>query len=937
MTIRMLFAASLASGVLSAVQATDFSWRAKWIAGAPETYADADMTGARWIASGKNQREAAKFSRKFNFKGVKDGEFAELVLVATSRHRVEINGRLCDELSDMQDRWFAARFIDITPYLKSGQNEISITVKLSRVVPDVGGVCAVLAQINLPGGASLGTDATWQCDDGVKDLGFSREPAFARHVLMRTESTPPAFEKKFNVLKDVKSAKLYITGVGFYEAHLNGRKIGEKVLDPSFTDFSKRVLYSVYDLAGGDGRLDRGENTLKIILGHGWYDVRSIAVWNFSTAPWRDTPRTIAQLEIEYADGTRETVVTDGTWRHVTSPVLYDCIREGEVLTDCALPSKGVVGADGQALFASEVAGPDGVLELAAHPATKITDMFRPTRIAECGGGTYLVEFPYDIAGWVRFRPRAQKKGDVLVIRYDERADAGPAPVVKRVIDQHFRHTASHRVCAKDAGFQVDRYICSGRDGETYEPRFTYNGFRYVTLKGLRAPPRLEDLTACRIRTGFDQIGSFECSDPVFTELVAMGVRSYLSNFVNGYPMDCPHREKNGWTGDASIASELAQYVFENTAAYRKWLVDIMDTQLPSGDICCIVPTSGWGYAWGNGPAWDSALSVIAWNLYLYRDDREVLDVVYPALVRYLEYTATKANADGLVKHGLGDWIPVSKMPSVEFTSSCYYYQAQRICGFIAGLKGLVDEKEKWGASAERTRCAINAKFYKGDGVYDDGGQTAQAVPVTFGIVEPSELGRCAAKLVESVERTDRHVDMGLLGTKHVFRALSVVGRSDLAYAMLTNPTKPSPVEWLQKGGTTLWEDWDDGFSRNHIMFGDFIAWAYQYLAGIRLPDAEGSTPAMPLVENRAFSHVLIAPDPVPQLSWAKASVDGPNGKINVSWKVLDGNFLLEVALTGKVTATVRMPDGTEYMAAAGSSRFTCPFGTRHCPTQPIQ
>ena len=246
-------------------------------------------------------------------------------------------------------------------------------------------------------------------------------------------------------------------------------------------------------------------------------------------------------------------------------------------------------------------------------------------------------------------------------------------------------------------------------------------------------------------------------------------------------------------------------YLFENTAAYEKWLRDILDAQLDDGNLPGIVPSSGWGYHWGNGPAWDSALPVAAWNLWTYRGDRRILDEIYPALVKYLAYTATKADASGLVRHGLGDWVPVDRthMPSTEFTSSCYYYQAQRIAAEIATLKGLGDEAAKLNARAAKTRAGINGKFYKGDGVYDNGHQSAQAFPLAYGIVEASEQTKVAAKLIAAVERTDGHIDVGLLGSKHLFRALSRIGRTDLAFRIVTNPTKPSPTEWVQKGGTT--------------------------------------------------------------------------------------------------------------------------------------
>jgi alpha-L-rhamnosidase len=220
---------------------------------------------------------------------------------------------------------------------------------------------------------------------------------------------------------------------------------------------------------------------------------------------------------------------------------------------------------------------------------------------------------------------------------------------------------------------------------------------------------------------------------------------------------------------------------------------------------------------------------------------------------------------------------------STELTSSCYYRQAAAILSRIAAIKGLADDAARYAKLADAIKTAIHAKFYKGNGVYDNARQTAQAFPLAFGVVPESERAAVAAKLVESVEKEGCHVDIGLLGSKHVFRALSRIGRTDLAFKMLTNPTKPSPVEWIQKGGTTLWEDWGDGASRNHIMFGDFMAWAYQYLAGIRLPEAEGSTSAVRLVPVRGFKEFVVEPAFIGELDCVSASVDGPYGKISSS------------------------------------------------------
>ena len=907
-------------------------WKAKWIGPAPETRPDADMGGARWVTSAPDTKGNVTFTRTFDFAGAKPGEYVELLHAASTEHEIRINGKSCHLHSGHVDRWDWLRFRDVTPWLKAGKNEMTVVVKRGGAGVPQAFICA----FRFPDGRRLVTDASWGTD-----LGGVRDTPYGKALHLREEIASPAFEKTFTAAKPVASAILHVTGVGFYEASLNGRKIGDKVLDPSPTCYDRHVLYSTYDL--GD-RVKPGANTLKVLVGHGWYDVRSIATWNFDVAPWRDFPRMIAQLELTYADGTRETIISDGSWRQVESPVGYDCIREGEVIGARHWKQPDLAAKE---IRAAEVPAPKGQLVAENCPGSKVMREMAPKAIHAFPDGTYVVEFPENFAGWIRMNVRGQKKGDVLVVRYDERVnvDFSPArPSVRnglwdgvsvdvrkaeagketRRIDCHYRYTASQAVCPVGAEFQADRFVSSGADVETYEPRFTYNGFQFVVLKGLRAAPRAEDIAGCVVHTAFPTVGSFACSDETFNTLMKMGDRAYRSNFADGVPTDCPHREKNGWTGDASIASELAQYCYENTAAYEKWLRDIMDTQLPSGDICCIVPTSGWGFKWGNGPAWDSALPVIAWNLWCYRGDRRVLDAVYPALKCYVDFTSTKATGN-LVKHGLGDWIPVDRkhMPSTELTSSCYYRQAAAILSRIAILRGEAEEAARYGKLADDIKAAINAKYYKGNGVYDNGRQTAQAFPLAFGVVPEDEQAAVAAKLVAAVEATDGHVDMGLLGTKHVFRALSRIGRTDLAFKMLTNPTKPSPVEWMQKGGTTLWEDWGNGASRNHIMFGDFVAWAYQFLGGIQLPEKDGSCAAIPDVTATAFKEVTIAPQFIDALTWAKATVDGPYGTIATAWTRKGEKVKLEVTVPPNTTAIIRLPGQADRRVGSGIHTFT--------------
>ena len=417
---------------------------------------------------------------QFTFAGAKTGEYVEMVHAAVPQHVVRVYGKFCHLHSGHIHNWRYLRFRDITPWLVVGENTIEVEIVPDNFNPSVKEPYAFLARFNLPGGKSFGTDATWTSPDGaVTALGAAKEPAFAKGLVTRCEIASPAFEKTFTVSKPVASAVLHVTGVGFYEASLNGAKIGKKVLDPSPTMFDHHVLYSTYSL---DGDIKPGANTMRILVGHGWYDVRSIATWNFDVAPWRDFPRTIAQLEITYADGTRETVATDGSWRQVVSPVGYDCIREGEVIGayDPSMPDLA-----GRVVRAVEVPGPKGTLTAENCPGAEVMRTLKPSSIKDLGGGAYMITFPENMAGWMRLTLRGQQKGDVVSIRYDERAnedgtpaagsvrdglhDKAPEGQERRAIDCHFRYPASQRVCAQDAAFQTDRYICSGRDGEVYE------------------------------------------------------------------------------------------------------------------------------------------------------------------------------------------------------------------------------------------------------------------------------------------------------------------------------------------------------------------------------------------------------------------------------------------------------------------------------------
>jgi alpha-L-rhamnosidase len=863
-------------------------WSAKWIGANAVTRPDFDMAGAKWIYGANAQKQ--NFEKVFNAPVIPSGKVVLLALAGDETFDVRINGKEAVKTWGHLNSPRQMRFVEVTAFIKSGENKIMAIVQSKK-----GEHAGFLATLRFPDGASIVTDTSWAHVTKTADMDSTSYGKIERRI----ELVSPAFEKQFQIKKTLAEATLHITGVGFYEARLNGVRVGKKVLDPVPTKYDKRVLYSTYDLTG---QLKVGDNALNVLLGHGWYDVRSVAVWNFDNAPWRNFPRMIAQLELVYADGTKEMVCSDKSWRQVASPVGFDCIREGEVL---GLQRDKTLDLSKQVVNADEVLGPGGRLVAEALPPSVIVQEIKPKTIRKVSEGIWGIDFGQNIAGWIRLRVNGQGRGDVLTIRYGER-QAADGRVDIKPLDVHFRYPASSMLLP-GGGFQVDRFVCDGTPKQVYEPRFTYNGFQYAEISGLNKELTAEDVVACVVQTDFKSAGSFMCNHELINKLQAAIVWAYRSNFANGYPTDCPHREKNGWTGDAHLAVELAMYNFQNTAAYEKWIGDLMDEQQDNGNIAAIVPTSGWGYEWGNGPAWDSALVIIPWTLYVYQGNVRLLEKAYPAMAKYVDYMGSKAKGF-IASHGLSDWTPVHTKTPTEVTSTGYYYLDVQILARAAEALGYTEDAKKYAALADQIRDAYNQKLYKGEGVYSIGSQTAQSCALHQGFVPAAERSKVESKLAEVVEKNNSYPDFGILGSKYIFRSLSEAGRSDLAFAMATKEDKKSFGTWIRRGATTFWEDWGDGDSRNHIMFGDVSAWWYQTLAGIRLADTVSAVATKNMPSDVGFKKIVIAPVPVQGLEWVKAEHDSPYGVIRSQWKKEEGLFKLEIDVPVNTTATIYLP-----------------------------
>lgn len=704
-----------------------------------------------------------------------------------------------------------------------------------------------------------------------------------------TRSNPaPLLRRAFHLAGPVKQARVAVCGLGYYELFLNGGKVGDHLLDPGYTRYDRRALYVTYDVTA---QLQDGANALGVMLGNGWFNCHTKAVWNFHEAPWRAAPKLLLQLRVDYADGRSETIVSDASWKCSTGAIVFDSIYGGETY-DARLEKSGWASATYDAASWDPVQcvdAPAGKLAAQMMPPITLDQTLMPVKITEPKPGVFVVDVGQNLSGMAELRVTGPA-GTRVQMRYGERL-LPDGSLDTSDIEKHVKKLGAEQQ------HQTDTYILKGGgSAEVYASRFTYHGFQYVEITGFPGKPTLDNLRARFIHTAVPKAGEFSCSNTMLNAIQRAADWSFLSN-LHGIPTDCPHREKNGWTGDAHLACEQAQFNFFPVSVHQKWLNDIGDEQKPTGQLPGTVPTAGFGYTWGNGPAWDSAFLLIAYYQYLYYGDTDNFRRHYDGMKRYVDYLGTRAK-DGIVSIGLNDWAPWKTKTGAAITDTAYYFVDAKIVALAAGLLGNQQDALKYTELAASIRAAFNQKFYQPDSaLYDNGSQTALSCALYQDLVEPANKASVLANLVAAVEKTDNHIDTGILGAKYLLYALLDNGRADVAYRMVAQRDQPSWGWWLGQGATTLWEQWNGTESRNHIMFGDVSAWFYKALAGIQ-PDPQAP----------GFKHFFITPQVVGDLTAARGSYDSIRGRIVSDWRVAKGEFTLDLTVPANTAATVSLP-----------------------------
>lgn len=703
----------------------------------------------------------------------------------------------------------------------------------------------------------------------------------------------PYFRKEFRLEKEVKYARAYIAVAGLYELSLNGERVSDHRLDPMYTRFDRRTLYLTHNVTE---QLQSGANAIGVVLGNGWYNHQSLAVWDFHNAPWRARPRFCLDLHIVYTDGTEETIVSERDWKTSSGPIIANSIYTGEHY-DARLEQAGwnQPGFDDSKW--------DGIRYRSAPSENIVSQQTVPIRfiksytaksVKKFNDTTYVFDMGQNMAGVTQIKAKGSE-GTVLKIKHGERLyEDGRLDMSN--IDVYYRGDK------ETDPFQTDILILSGNKEDEFTAKFNYKGFRYVEVTSDTPIELNEDnITAYFMHSDVEPVGKVQTSSNLVNDLWRITNNAYLSNLM-GYPTDCPQREKNGWTGDGHLAIETAFYNFDGITVYEKWLADHRDEQQPNGVLPDIIPAGGWGYGTANGLDWTSTIAIIPWEVYMFYGDSRLLSDTYENIKRYVDYV-DRISPSGLTTFGRGDWVPVKSTSNLELTSSVYFFVDATILASAAKLFGKEADFQKYQILANKIKLAINDKFLDQEkGIYASGTQTELSVPLHWGVVPEEFRAKVAANLNKKVEETDFHLDVGVLGAKALLNALKNNGYGESAYKVAVQDTYPSWGWWVVNGATTLLENWDLNAERdisdNHMMFGEIGGWFFKSLGGI-LPDPD----------QPGFKHILLKPIFPKELNQSTVSHTSPYGEIVSSWKQNKNNIIYDIQIPANSSATFYPPE----------------------------
>ncbi len=795
--------------------------------------------------------------------------------------------------------WEKTARIDVTPQFQPGPNVVALTVENTDFLP-----AAVIGQVvvQFESGDDLKCviDKTWRAAQkppaGWDKAGFSDEQwALAESTLGTPWGTPalndvarvpaPYLRHGFKIQQPVKHADVYVTALGCYELHLNGQRVGNDELTPGWTEYRKRVYYQTYDVTN---LLKTGDNAIGAILGDGWY--ASDLAFTGKRKYYGGDPRLLVQLVVELADGSTQTVVSDGSWKAATGP-----IRHGDLLLGCEYDARvrmdgwdqpGFDEAAWQPVNLGAAQAEKVAIEAASAEALRRHEELPAIKVTQSRPGWYIFDLGQNMVGWTRLKIHG-KPGQRITVRHGEMLNPDGT-----------LYTVNLR-----GATATDFFLLAGTGEETLEPRFTFHGFRYVEVQGLDYQPEPAAVTGIVVHTPMRRAGHFECSSPLVNRLFHNIIWGQKGNYFE-VPTDCPQRdERMGWTGDTQFFAPTAAYNFDVQAFFTRWLVTMCeDSQHADGSYAHVSPDVGCG---AGSTAWGDAALLCTYNTYRVYGDTRVIADHFPAMERYMRFVASKSKDFVPNIGGFGDWLNLGGSASREVMDTAYYAHLARIMSEMAAAIGRSDDARRYATLADQVRTRF-AAFFQPDGSLKGCSQTGYALAFTMDLLPPALREKAAAKYADEVKRFNWHLATGFIGTPRLLPGLHAAGRDDVAYKLLLQETYPSWLFQVKLGATTMWERWDGwtpdrGFqtigmnSFNHYAFGSVGEYLYSVVGGIR-------------AESPGYDKIRIQPVPGEGLDWAAASYRSIHGPIATRWQHTPNGFELSVVIPPNTTATVYVP-----------------------------
>lgn len=702
------------------------------------------------------------------------------------------------------------------------------------------------------------------------------------------------FRKEFSGVKKVKSARVYVTSLGLYQLFLNGQKVSSDLFTPGWTSYKNRIQYQTYDVTS----MIQQKNSIGAIVGDGWY--RGNIGWGNANGYYGQKIALLAMLQINYADGTSEIVGSDESWKASNGPILFSDIYNGESYdANMEMPGWSKAGFDDKNWKPASVT--DQTKDNLIAPqgeVVKAIEELKPIKLITTPKGEKVFDMGQNMVGWVKLQVQG-KKGDKVTLKFAE------------VLDKEGNFYTANLRAAK----ATDEFILKGSAVETFEPHFTFHGFRFVLIEGLSGEPALDQITGVVIHSDMKPTGSFACSDPLINQLQHNIQWGQKGNFLD-VPTDCPQRdERLGWTGDAQVFSMTAAFNFDVAAFYTKWMRDVAADQLPTGRVPHVIPDVLNGD--GGSTAWADVTVIVPWTTYLSYGDQRILDVQYPSMKAWVDFMKERAG-EKLLWTGdnhFGDWLAFATNRSdytgatteKDLIATAYFAYSSGLLSRIASIIGKNDDSKHYAALSDQVKKAFVNEFVTPSGRLVSHTQTAYSLALAFDLLPENLRPKAAGFLAEDVQKMG-HLTTGFVGTPLLCKTLSDNGYDKLAFMLLNRKDYPSWLYPVTQGATTIWERWDgqkpDGTfqdvgmnSFNHYAYGAIGEWLYQYVAGINIdPKSPG------------YKHFFLEPHSGGGLNHADAEFASLYGQIKSGWK-LDGNdFVYDATVPANTTATIKLP-----------------------------